>query len=217
MYPSDFPEVQAYPNLKALLRLQIDMQFEDLRTLLRLPMEDPPLPGGCNLATASLLFNVIAGASVLFYDSSPQALEDRRDRSRRFKGLLVDYYPWTEYDAFDADESSKTVDEVARNPLTHTLGVSKQPHLFRGAPVLPGAATAMMLEKGPLDERDVDAVTDATTRSQVLRPTLRIEGAKLVLSVWTLTWGVHRMLRDLFAHENQVVRAEATAAALING
>lgn len=216
MNPSDFPEVRAYPNLKKLLEVQIDMQFADLRTLLRLPMADRALAGGCNLTTATLLFNIIAGASVLFYDSRPSAL-DARNRGRRFKGLLVDYYPWTEDDAFDPEGSSRATYDFARNPLTHTLGVSKQPHLFRGVPPLPGGAHAMMLEKGPLDEQAVAAVTDPTVRPEILSPTLRHEQNELILSVWTLTWGVHRMLRDVFADEHQVCRGEATAAALIAG
>ena len=38
MLPSEFLEVQPYPNVKQLLKAQVDMQFEDLRTILSLPI-----------------------------------------------------------------------------------------------------------------------------------------------------------------------------------
>ena len=78
MLPSEYPEVQAYPNLKQLLTVQVDMQFKDLRTLLELPKTEGQ--GGCNLTAAGVLFNVIAGSSVCFYEASAEALTRRGDR-----------------------------------------------------------------------------------------------------------------------------------------
>lgn len=215
MNPSEFPEVRPHPHLRRLLAVQIDMQFDDLRTLLQLPSHNTSLSADCNLTTASLLFNVIAGTSVLFYDASLGALNDRADRGRRFRALLADYYPWSPSDAFGAEESSTVIYDFARNPLTHTLGVSKVPRLFPGAPPLPHGATAVMLEKGPLDPHAVEAVTDPSKQPEALGPTLRHEDDELILSVWSLAWGVHRMLRDLFADDAQVERAHATAEALL--
>src|SRR3954454_22554826 len=94
MVPSQFVEVQDYWPLRRLLRIQVDMQFHDLRSLLQLPRPDLDLDGGCNLTATSLCCNIVAGASVLFYDASPAALEARGDRSRRFRELMRDYYPW---------------------------------------------------------------------------------------------------------------------------
>lgn len=202
MDPSHLPEVQAYPYVRRLLADQIDMQFEDIRTLLRLPLDDPPpkqppmgdspvkeppLRGGCNLTTATLLFNVIAGASVLFYESSPEGLAKGGDRGPRFKDLLTDYFPWADDEAFDRKKSSKVVYDFARNPLTHSLGVQKVPKLFPGVPPLPDGAQAMMLEKGPLDVDAVAAVTDPSTRPEWLGPTLRREDDELASAVDLVT------------------------------
>jgi hypothetical protein len=70
MLPSAFPEVAPYEHLRRLLCIQVDMQLVDLRTLLRLPKRDFGLEGGCNLTATTLLCNIIAGASVLFFDAS---------------------------------------------------------------------------------------------------------------------------------------------------
>jgi hypothetical protein len=86
LLPSEFPEVADYPHLQRLLELQINMQFVDLRTLLRLPMFEHGLEGGCNLTATTLLCNIIAGASVLFWDSSPEALEKRGERGKLVQG-----------------------------------------------------------------------------------------------------------------------------------
>ena len=67
---SRFAPLQEYPSLQRLVSIQLDMQLEDAKTLLQLPREDDGLPGGCNLTLASLLFNIVSGASYLFYDAS---------------------------------------------------------------------------------------------------------------------------------------------------
>ena len=80
MLPSHFAEVQGFVHLRRLLDLQVDMQFHDLRSLLQLPKPHLGLVGGCNLTATALACNIIAGASVLFYDASPKALTKRRSR-----------------------------------------------------------------------------------------------------------------------------------------
>src|SRR6266849_9532190 len=94
MNPSELPEVQSSPSLRRLLEIQLDMQFADLRTLLLLPAEDQGFSGGCNLTSAALLFNIISGSSVLFYDASTTAMSEGRQSGRRFKELLSRYYPF---------------------------------------------------------------------------------------------------------------------------
>jgi hypothetical protein len=50
MKPSEYPEVRCWPNLKRLLEIQVDMQFADIATMLRLPVSQPGLEAGRNLA-----------------------------------------------------------------------------------------------------------------------------------------------------------------------
>src|SRR6266446_4256412 len=120
MLPSEYPEVQAWDSLRRLLAEHVDMQFIDLRTMLRLPMAG--LAGGCNFAAASFLFNIIAGSSVCFYKTNEQAFTEKRDRSQRFRMVLTDFYPW-HGELVDKGEAIEILYEAARNPLAHSLGL----------------------------------------------------------------------------------------------
>lgn len=134
MLPSAYPEVGDRPSLRRLLEVQVDMQLADLGTLLCLPREEPGLGGGCNLTAATLAANIIAGASVLFWDSTLEALKPGPGRGKRFTGLMTAHYPWSSQDAVDAQLGAKLLWDHTRNPLSHTLGVGKQAQLFPGIP-----------------------------------------------------------------------------------
>jgi hypothetical protein len=123
MDPSAYPELRPYPRLRELVSVQIDMYFRDLRTMLQLPRPELGLDGGCNFAAARQCFDIIAGASVLFYDSSVQAVHERRNRGRRFKGVLTQYYPWVDgKDSLTEGAAADLLYTMARNPLVHSLG-----------------------------------------------------------------------------------------------
>jgi len=117
MLPSEYPEVQSSPSLKQLLAVQVDMQFVDLRTLLELPKAESQ--GGCNLTAAGVLFNVIAGSSVCFYEASAGAFTQRGDRGARFVGLLRRFYP------FGNEELS--IDEASDLPWGLACGLAPPP------------------------------------------------------------------------------------------
>ena len=60
-----------WPALRDLLRVQVDTQLGDLRTLLCLPRQaEPGFEAGCNLTAATLAFNIVAGARRAFRMSS---------------------------------------------------------------------------------------------------------------------------------------------------
>jgi hypothetical protein len=59
VHPSEFQELQHYPHLRKLLEIQVDMQFADVHSMLRLPQGE--LEAGCNLALANVLFTLIRG------------------------------------------------------------------------------------------------------------------------------------------------------------
>jgi len=132
MLPSEYPEVRDYPNLRTLLGRQVDMQFADLRALLRLPERACDLKAGCNLTTVTLLCNIAAGASVLFWNSSFEALTERGNRGERFKALMEEHYPWHSDDAATGRAGAEAIWDFTRSPLTHTLGVGKDMATFPG-------------------------------------------------------------------------------------
>jgi hypothetical protein len=99
--PSQYPETQSLPNAKQFLSELVDMQFQDIRVLLRLP--DPQIAPnvGCNFTAAAMLTNLISGFSVWFFHT-PYARgkiekEERKRKQglskRRFLGFVRAYYP----------------------------------------------------------------------------------------------------------------------------
>lgn len=208
MLPSAFPEVQGYPNLRRLLENQVDMQFADLRTLFRLPLPREGLEGGGNFAAATVLFNIIAGASVCFYDASEQGLTDRQDRGRRFKEVLKNFYPW-QGEPLTKDGCLSVLYESARNPLAHSLGLDAPP---KGA-----TGRQIFLKKWSLTESEVQELEESSSRpdwalSTVLHLRLMESGSiELAISIPALYWGAHRMLRALFADPIHSAKAEQLA------
>jgi len=61
--PSEFPEVAEHAHLRDFLSRHFDMQVEDVRSMLRLPIEEQGLNGGCNFADVNILSDLVAGCS----------------------------------------------------------------------------------------------------------------------------------------------------------
>jgi hypothetical protein len=209
MNPSAWPELEPYPVLRELFELQIDMLFADIRVLLRLPEQEQE--GGCNLALATLLFNMISGSSVLFYNASVNALTHRGDRSQRFEGLLRSYYPWSEHDLAPEDAVA-VLAEGGRHPLTHSLGIGPNKWItLPGSPEVQGTPVTLVFGKSALTPQQISDVATSRTCPSWLKETLWLsDHNRLIISVPTFTWGVHEMLRRLFSDEKQAVKAEQT-------
>lgn len=206
MLPSEFPEVQARQHLKRLLAEHVDMQFIDLRTMLRLPAAD--LTGGCNLAAASFLLNVIAGSSVCFYRTSADVFKARGDRSDRFKDLLRDFYPWAD-EAIDKRAAIDILYYAARNPLVHSLGLDAPPldaHVSREISLAKRALTV-----AEIGELEGNATRPAWARQTIVAGRAESGADTFAISVPTLYWGVHRMLHSLFADPGHASEADAVA------
>ena len=202
MLPSEFLEVQGYPSLKRLLEAQVDMQFADLRTLL--------LVNGCNFAAAAVLFNIIAGSSVCFYNRSKQALTEKKARGERFKEVLERFYPWQE-EPIPKEQYVSLLYDQARNPLAHSLGLDAPPEGSMGKQVVLG--------KWCLTEAQVRELEESPSRPVWAPPTivhpkpLAYGATELAISVPTLYWGVHRMLHALFADSTHAAKADVLAEA----
>jgi hypothetical protein len=214
MLPSQYPETQPYPALRRLLEIQLDMQVADLKTLLCLPREEEGLGAGCNLTAATLAVNLIAGASVLFWRSSVEALAKRGDRTKRFNDLMVALYPWSHDDAVNAELGAKLLWDYTRNPLSHTLGIGQATTLLPG---MPQEERGVRLAKSALglSPEQVDELMGTYERPVWVGPTVTTDGSQYTVRVLALAWGLHRLLRDLFADAEQASKAEATAQALL--
>ena len=203
MLPSQYVEVQSYPSLKRFLEAQVDMQFSDLRTMLRLPIPQVGLEAGCNFATASILFNVISGTSVCFYEASEAAFKE--PKGDRFKNVLKSFYPWQD-EPLSKDEGVLILYKEARNPLAHSLGLDTPPKDSDGKQI--------SIDKKPLILSQIDEIEEAIIRPKWLSPTVNRQqlscgSVEFKISVPTLYWGIHRMLHKLFSDANQATQADA--------
>lgn len=69
--------------------------------------------------------NLIAGASVWFYDASRVGLSGQDDPGRRYRETLAAYWPWEDGEIVDAVEGKRLLYECVRNPLAHAFGMSR--------------------------------------------------------------------------------------------
>jgi hypothetical protein len=182
------------------------MQFADVRVLLRLPEHEDE--GGCNLALAALLFNLISGASVLLYNASVESISERANRGQRFKGLLRDYYPWSDTYDLPHKQAVDLLWDGGRHPLIHSLGVGPTKTIaLPGSPEIDGTPITVVYGKRALTKDQIEAV--ATSRTTPFQGTLWLsDNNRVNVSVPTLAWGVHEMLRRLLADEVQAIKAE---------
>jgi hypothetical protein len=221
LLPSEFEEVAEYPHLRALLRDHIDMQFEDLRAVLRLPLKAVGSPSGGNFLGASALLAVVSGCSVLFLRAGPDAFKYPFKSEDRFRDVLK-YMPW---DARAADMQRgagvKRLYSYARNPLAHAFGLAYSPGKATGK-VPNQLQWSMKIVKDRLTTERIHELEGAALLPNFVGPPLKrtqrkteSQPERLVLDVRGLYWGVHRMLHALLADPTEVPRADEMARRLL--
>lgn len=204
MLPSEYPEVQSYPHLQRLLANHIDMQFEDLRLLLKQPRGRSTV--GANFATAAVLFNVISGASVCFYKTSWAGFTAKTGSGEKFKKALRHHFPFSEIQ-IPKEKTIEVFYYYSRNPLAHAFGL--------GDPKV----IDVHLAKSKLTKARVTELEDSPTLPVWSRPALTETGIQgpppsYRISISGLYWGVHRMLQSIFADTSQAKAADQLAKQL---
>lgn len=201
MLPSECPDVKGVDSisLRRMCREHLDMQFVDLRVLMRMPKAG--FPAGCNFAATALIFNLVSGFSVCLYRASAASIAERGTSGKRFKGLLRSYFPWQDVHV----SASRGIDvfyAFVRNPLAHALGLS-----------VSNEPTVAVL-KAPVSDRRIQELESSTTKPSWVAPPLREVSGDFELDVAGLYWGLHRMTRALLADATQRKGAEELAREL---
>jgi hypothetical protein len=211
--PSAFPEAQALPAVQRLLREQVDMQFADIRVLLRLPSDDLAPHVGCNLTAAAMIFNQMSGFSIwFFHNRTAQRIrgeERRRGRrdplsGKRFKGFIRAYYPRQ-----SAEPTVRTIADTlyeTRNLLAHNLGVGDLRGRSRRREV------SLAKPDPPLEAEDVVDLEMHAVFPLAGVPVQRY-GIHTRLYLPGLYWALGRMLRHALA--DQPARSEQQASTLL--
>lgn len=104
------------------------MQIEDVRVLLRMPKAG--YPAGCNFAAVAVVFNMIGGVPVCFYDASPKALTNgdrgqQRNRSpsqaTRLRATVSDLVAVAASVAATPDRTGAATSEICGRTMAHFL------------------------------------------------------------------------------------------------
>lgn len=209
--PSAFPEAQSLAAVKRLLAEQVDMQFADMRALLRLPRDDVAPSVGCNITATAMVVNQISGFSVWFFHSRyAQQLVNEETRRRiplsrrRFLGFVRAYYPRAIGEPQLRTIATRLYE--IRNLLSHNLGVSD----------LDGSAgrreVGLVKPDPPMDPSDI---VDLELQSQfpLAGVPVRRDGLSTRLYVPGLYWALGRMLRAALL--DQPARCEQQAEKLL--
>jgi hypothetical protein len=193
-----------------MFELHLDMQFEDVRAILRLPKSglltlgvtrrgDPP---GCNFAVAGTLLNLLAGCSRCLYNANPTVLTSPPPSGAAFKGLLATFFPWPP-PGVAASTGANVLWVYARNPLSHALGLD--------VPKAPDIDIA----KGALSERRIlELENSAALPTWASPPLVKKASNSYVLDTAGFYWGLHRMLEAVLSDPIQLNGANSLAASL---
>lgn len=209
--PSAFLEAEPLPAVQRLLAEQIDMQFADLRALLRLPRDDVAPSVGCNVTAAAMVVNQISGFSVWFFHSRyaqrlvKEEMKRRTTLSRkRFLGFVRAYYPRTIGEPQLPTIATKLYE--IRNLLSHNLGISDLDMSARRREV------GLVKPDPPLGPSDI---VDLELRSHfpLAGVPVRRDGLTTSLYLPGLYWALGRMLRA--ALQDQPGRCEQQAERLL--
>jgi hypothetical protein len=195
LLPSEYPEAQALPNVRRFLAEQIDMQFADIRVLLRLPQPAIAPHVGANFTATAMILGQISGFSVWFFHNRSAKLIEAEERRRkvtmplsglRFTAFVRSYYPRAV-----GEPTPRTIGNVlydTRNVLTHNLGVGEVRRLK-------GRRNVDIVKPDPaLSEEDVVELENYASFSGARVPVQR-RGQQVSLYVPGLYWALCRMLR----------------------
>jgi hypothetical protein len=211
--PSNLVVAERHPATREFLRRHVDMQFEDLRLLFRLPVEELGANVGCNFTAAAMMLNVVSGFSVWLYQTDDAAeirtLEekDRRRRSRRrFLGFVTEYWPRIAPEPDDQEVVARRLYEV-RNSLAHDLGVGEDAENEYPSRVNLAKHRAFSLD-------DVVTRLERNLAHPLAVPVLEGDDAQYTVHLAGLYWALHRMLNAALDDRPQEIETATSAAAL---
>lgn len=190
MLPSQFPQFKGYPHVHNFVANHLDMQYNDVRGMMKLPRPKVGIRAGCNFAAAAALCNLISGISVVLYTPNDPKISS----GNRFKELLDNFYPWDLGE--NKAEKAKVIYDLVRNPLAHSLGV-----LSKGS--LP-----ISIRKSAFTEAQLKKIENASVRPTWVPQAVTGDSTEYDLSVWGLYWGVFHLVRQLAGNANQMQEAE---------
>ena len=194
------------PRVTALIRRLEDHYFRDVHCLLRLPVPNYRLTAGCNFAIAQVLMSVVGGLSTTLYARGGES-------GRRFKKLLIDYYPWDLEPSHTVtpQQGAEVIYSVFRNPLAHNLGIDVGKKARTPAVKVKRLGTKG--GKRGLPEKTIELLERADGRV-TMSATVTLRSDATVLLVEALYWGIRVMIERLVNDGPRMSCAETYLASL---
>jgi hypothetical protein len=199
MNPSEFPNVAKYRAVYRFFRKHLDMQFNDVRTLMKLPRPGRGLPAGCNFVAAAALANLIGGFAEVLYAAQP-SMKGPHQSGARLQALLKDLYPWQPGERRSA--KAKVLYYFVRNPLVHNLGIDDPRRPKKEMRRIP-------IRKRRLTDRQLAALETANIPPSWAGLAVRRVGRRWNLYVPALYWGTFHLLRRLTERPRHMCYAQA--------
>ena len=189
------------PTVRRLIEHLEGLFLRDVHCMLRLPVPNYRLTAGCNFAITQVLTAAIGGVSVTLYRHTGS-------KGQRFKGLLIDYYPWMlePGNAVTPTDGAEVIYAVIRNPLTHDLGLDLEKKKKTAKVVIKRRGTT---GTHGLPEKTIEEMLERNDRRLVMSPTVTIHQGKTVLLVEALYWGLRIMIERLTRDRARMQAADA--------
>jgi hypothetical protein len=89
--------------------------------MMRLPLPELGMTGGCNFAAAAMLCNLAAGLAKVLYGRS----KGQPGTGDSFVAILLEFFPWQRGE--HRRKKAEALYEIVRNPLVHSLAVFMTP------------------------------------------------------------------------------------------
>lgn len=199
MSPSELPGVAKYGAVDRFFRKHLDMQFNDVRTLMKLAKPTQGLPAGCNFVTAAALANLVGGFAEVLY-AAPPSMNSPHQSGQRLQAILKELYPWQPGERRKA--KAKVLYYFVRNPLVHNLGIDDPRRPKKDMRRIP-------IRKRRLTERELVELETAHTPPARVGLAVRREGRRWNLYVPALYWGTFHLLRRLTELPKHMRHAQA--------
>lgn len=193
MLPSELTDLSSYPRVQEFVRIHLDMQANDVRSMLRLPLPELGMTGGCNFAAAAVLCILVAGLAKVLYSRS----KGQPGTGNGFVAILLEFFPWQRRE--NRQKKAEALYKIVRNPLVHSLAV-----FTKSAQ----RASRLGIEKGPLSEPQLQSLESAQRRPPWLPLPVTKRGSRYKVNVPALYWGVIRLFQRLANDHDQMAKAE---------
>jgi hypothetical protein len=193
-------------RVKKLVKQIEDHYLSDVHSMLRLPIPKYRIMGGCNFAIAQVLMAAIGGLSTTLYCHAGS-------KGKRFKDLLVNYYPWKQEPNLSVapDKAAEMIYSVFRNPLTHDLGLDIEKKA--STPLVKIKRRTTKNKSKGLPEKEIGTLENTAARPK-MSPTIVVRSDATVLLVEALYWGVRWMIEGLVADKARMKTADNFLASL---